>query len=394
MRARHLLLILALPLIAAGAAPVLPTGPSADQRLADARKDATESARELDRLEKAVTDAKDEVAKRKAEQAAAVAAIADAEAKIAEADAEARLAEARAALGKARLAQQRAPVASLLGGLVAMGREPPILMLFDGSSPDRIVRMKALVDAIDPVIRRRTSMLATQYREQRQLADTAQEARKQLAENRTLLNQRQQRFAELERVAAQRASTLTAQSLSAGDRVMADRETLFGAEGNAQSAAGAFAEARRVAELGLAPPRPVAGDAALPASAVAYQIPVDATVSDGVGSVNAAGIISRGIQFDAHRGAAVFAPASGTIKFAGPFRRSDGVVIIDHGNKRTSLLLGVATTLTKRQKVEIGERIGVATGPIALEYRDNGRIMSPAFIAASSPPLSNSARTR
>lgn len=394
MRGPAFFLAIALPLATAGATPLLPTGPSADQRLAEARKEAGDSARELDRLNQAVTQATDEAARRKAEQDAAAAAISDAEARITEADAEVRLTEARAALGKARLDQQRAPIASLLGGLVNLDRTPPVLALLDGSSPDELVRVKALFDAIDPVIRQRTATLSAEYQAQVRLAAVATDARKRLADNRAILAQRQQQFAELERAAADHASQLTAQSLSAGDRVMADREGLLGAEGAAQSEGAALAEARRIAGQGLSPPRPVRGDAPLPASDFAYLVPVDAPVRDGVGSVSQSGIVARGTSFSAVRGAAVMAPASGVIRFAGPFRRSDGLVIIDHGNRRTSLLLGVATTLVKGDKVEIGQRIGIATGPVAVEFRDNGQIKSPAFIAASSPPLSNAANTR
>nr|WP_294849624.1 peptidoglycan DD-metalloendopeptidase family protein [uncultured Sphingomonas sp.] len=393
MRALPFLVAATLPLVAA-AAPVLPRGPSADQQLVDARRDAANSARELGRLEAAVQNANDEVARRKAEQAVAAAAITDAEARIGEADAEARLADARAAYGKARLDRERAPIAGLIGGLVAIGREPPLLALFDGTSPEELVRLKALVDVIDPIIRQRTAQLAAQYEAQQRLAATAQTARRRLAENRTLLTQRQVKFAALEAAAAGRAASLTNQSVSAGDRVLADQEMLQGAEAAARSQGSALVQARTLAALGLSPPRPVAGDAALPTSDFAYMIPVDAPVIDGVGSISRAGIVARGTRFNAQRGAPLVAPASGTIRFAGPFRSTGGVIIIDHGKGRTSLLLGVASTLKKGEKVAIGQKIGIATGDVDVEFRDNGRILSPAFIAASSPPLSNAVRTR
>lgn len=395
MRAHSLRLIFALPLLtAAGATPVLPQGPNANQQLANAQKEAADSARDLDRLTKAAAAATGEVAKAKAEQAAAAAAIAESEARIFEADAEARLAEAQAALGKARLDRQRAPMAALLGGLVSIGREPPILALFDGTSPQELVRLKSMVDTLEPVIRQRTAGLAAEYRSQQQLAGAAKTARARLADNRKLLTERQRKFAQLEQAASEQAATLTSQSLYAGDRVLADQEQLLGAQGTAQAQGRAMASARRLAELAMSPPRPVAGDASLPASDFAYIIPVSATVSDGVGSVNKAGIVARGTRFETRRGTPVMAPASGTILFSGPFRSYDGLVIIGHGGGKISLLLGVATTLPKGQKVEIGQQIGIATGPVDVEFRDNGRIMSPAFIAASSPPLSNAVRTR
>ena len=62
---------------------------------------------------------------------------------------------------------------------------------------------------------------------------------------------------------------------------------------------------------------------------------------DGLGQVSASGIRSRGTTFASRAGAPVLAPADGTLLFAGPYRRHDGIVIIDHGNGWMSLLIGV-----------------------------------------------------
>jgi len=136
------------------------------------------------------------------------------------------------------------------------------------------------------------------------------------------------------------------------------------------------------------------GDAALPASDFGYALPVDAPLSTGVGSVSEAGIVSRGIRFDTGRGTAVRAPASGKILFAAPYRGEDGIVIIDHGKGRTSLLLNVSADVERGDRVELGQVIGRALGPVGLELREKGETKSPAFIAASSPPLSNAGKTR
>ena len=136
------------------------------------------------------------------------------------------------------------------------------------------------------------------------------------------------------------------------------------------------------------------GDSALPPPDFAYSLPVAATLSDGIGSVSPAGIVSRGLKFDTPRGAAVIAPADGKILFAAPYRGQDGLVIIGHGGGWTSLLLGVASDKPKGSEVRRGELLGRALGPVGVELRRNGQPVSPALIAASSVPLSNGSENR
>lgn len=394
MRRLPLTIMLALPLMSAAAQDLPPAGPSADQQLAQARRDTADAARQYKRLQDAVAKAGDEVAQARAQQDAAAAAIAESESRIAEAEAEVRLIDAQAAGLKARLDAQRAPVSGLLAALVSVGRQPPLLALVDGTSSEELVRLKALSDALGPEIQRRTAALSADVGRQQALAASARAVRAKLADNRQMLAARQANFLAMERAASARERGLAAQGIGAADRLLAGRELLVDAERSAQSTSRAQNGAGAIAAEGLMPARPVPGDAALPAADFAYRLPVDARIADGVGSISAMGIVARGVRFETARGAKVVAPGDGTILFAGPFRRRDGVVIIDHGNGRVSVLLGVATTLRKGDRIAIGERLGLATGPLTVEFRDKGRLMSPAFIAASSPPLSNGAQSR
>ena len=91
----------------------------------------------------------------------------------------------------------------------------------------------------------------------------------------------------------------------------------------------------------------------------------------------------------AYAGAAVQVPADGLIAFAGPFRRHDGVVIIDHGRGWMTLLTGVRTSLRKGDRVKAGAPLGRALGPVSVELSTNGRPVSAALIAGSSHLLSN-----
>ena len=394
MRGLLVILLLAAPALLAASAPVAPQQPTADTALAQAQAEAREASKHLAELEGQAAKAKSEADRLKAEQAAAAAAIEESEARIGAADASLRLARVQASLAEQRLATRRAPLAALLAGLATMGRQPPLLTLADHGSIDELVRVKALLDATMPVIERRSAALRTELDERQKLEAAATAARRNLAKGRNELAARQLRFAELEAKAADRASRLTGEALGAGDRVLASGETLSSAGAEAVRRRAALRNAGEVANLGFAPARPMRGDAALPPIDFAYSLPVAAALTDGMGSVSNAGIVSRGLRFDTPRGAAVIAPADGKILFAAPYRGQDGLVIIGHDNGWTSLLLGVASEKRQGTQVRRGELLGRALGPVGVELRRNGQPVSPALIAASSLPLSNGGENR
>jgi septal ring factor EnvC (AmiA/AmiB activator) len=120
-----------------------------------------------------------------------------------------------------------------------------------------------------------------------------------------------------------------------------------------------------------------------------YRLPADAPVTDGVGEVSANGVRSRGITLATPRGMPLIAPASGTILFAGPFRDFDGVVIIDHGGGWKSVLVNAGSKFPRGSRVEIGEPLGIALGPVEVQLQHGGQAVSPALIAGSSAMLSN-----
>ena len=268
------------------------------------------------------------------------------------------------ALAEQRLASRRAPLAALLAGLATMGRQPPLLTLADQGSVDEMVRVKALLDTTMPVVERRSAALKGELAERRRLAAAADAARTELAKGRDELTKRQQRFAELEARAADRAARLAGEALrrrrpGAGQR----RGAVDGRQRGGRAPRRARHAAASWPRSALTPARPMRGDSALPPADFAYSLPVAATLIDGLGTVSRAGIVSRGLRFDTPRGAAVIAPADGKVLFAAPFRGQDGLVIIEHGQGWTSLLLGVASDRPKGTRVRRGELLGTGIGP-------------------------------
>lgn len=387
-------LALALPLLlAAASAPVSPAGLS-DSPLARARADVRQATERLESLRNEARKADDEVTRLRAEQEVAVAAIEEAEAKIGEIDTRIRHLQTQAAAAERRLAERRMPLAALLAGLVTMSRQPPLLTLAEKGSVDEIVQVKALLDSTTPVIQRRSAALRAELTFRQRLAAQSEAARSELTKSRNELATRRQRFAELEAAASDRAQELAGDLFSAGDRVLASGEALEQADTQSSEQRGERRVAAQLAELGLAPARPLRGDSALPLQEFAYSLPAEAALIEGLGTVSRAGIASRGLRLATARGAPVIAPADGEIMFAAPYRGQDGIVIIRHPDGWTSLLLGVASVKERGSQVRRGDMLGHTLGPIGVELRRNGIPVSPALIAASSVPLSNRGNNR
>ena len=71
--------------------------------------------------------------------------------------------------------------------------------------------------------------------------------------------------------------------------------------------------------------RPTRAEGPAPKPPFAYALPAAAPVTEGLGSVNASGMRSRGLTLAMVGGATLTAPADGTVRFSGPFRDFDGV---------------------------------------------------------------------
>lgn len=366
--------------------------PSLDTSIARVRAEAVEAEAEAQRLSTAAGQARGEAARLAADRLAAAAAIAAAEARISEMDVGLAAREALVRADAARLAEKQKPIAALVAGLVNLGRRPPLVSLADDHDLTQMVRMRALLDVAVPRIRANSAALVAELAASRAMADEARAARRQLAEARATLAKRQQAFARLETRSIERAAMLDAGALGADDRMLSASEgvAILGNQWERERAARRLA--RELALLPGAPRRPFAPDSRLEGPSLAFVLPVDAPVTDGLGQVSASGIRSRGTTFATRAGSPVLVPADGILIFAGPYRRHDGIAIIDHGKGWMSLLVGVRPTLAKGARVARGALLGRALGPVTLELSINGRPRSAAIIAGSSRSLSIKAK--
>jgi septal ring factor EnvC (AmiA/AmiB activator) len=380
--------VLLTPLLLAASGTAQPQSQPLDEAVRRARAEQASAEAETARLERSAAGARNEADRLRAQEAAAAQAIDAAEARITAADAQFRLASAYVAAHRLQLAEEQRPVSSLLAGLAVMGRRPPLLALADGGGTDDLVKIGVLLDATLPAIRSRTRALSAQLAQGQRLERSALSARVELVHSQEELASRRQQFAALEQRATEESLTAGGKALSSGDVAIAAGEQVQ----QLQSEQSAMRSARQLASLlaseQAAPPRPFGPTGSSSRPPFAYALPVIAPVLEGLGSVNDNGVRSRGISFATARGAAVSAPAEGVVRYSGPFRDYDGILILDHGGGWTSLIVNVSSSLKSGDRVHLGDPLGRALGPIEVQLSHNGRRFSPALIAGSSQTLS------
>jgi len=382
---------LALPLLglAAASGPVQPTAEPLELSARRALAEARIAEAQVQKLQEAAGKAQDEAERIGVQRAAAAQAIAAAEARISAADANAQVISAQILMRRERLRKEQAPATALLGGLAVMSERPPLLAILDQGSTEEFVRVRLLLDSTLPSIRARTASLRAELSHGRALQKNAEDARAELVRSRNTLADRKREFAALETKALRIANERGDEAIGAGDIALARGEEAAQLTGEIQRGSQARVIAAELSRLPAPPARP-GSPGAIEAARFAYTLPSSAPVVEGLGAVAPNGVRSRGLTLSTAAGAAVTVPASGTIRFSGPFRSYDAVVIIDHGNGWMSLILNTASTLKPGEKVVAGQPLGRALGRIGVELSRNGRHVSPAIIAGSSQNLSKS----
>ena len=266
-----------------------------DAALKSAVAEQSRADAETARLERTAAKARTEADRLHAEQAAAAQAIEAAEARIGTANARLQLASAFVAAHRRQLEAEQQPLASLLAGLATMARRPPLLVLADRNSTDELVKVRLLLDATLPVIRARTSRLSAEVQQGERLKASALAARTELARSRDNLATRQRSYAALEQKAVQRALASQGQALGSSDLALAageNVECLRGQQANSQSMRNVAAQ---LAGDDAAPLSPFAPEGVDPRPPFIYQLPAAAPVTDGLASVSASGVRSRGL---------------------------------------------------------------------------------------------------
>ena len=296
---------------------------------------------------------------------------------------------------RARLAAQQRPVAELLASLQLLSRRPALAMLLEPGSARDMVHQRAMIEAVVPIVRRRTAVLRAELDRSRNLAAVQARAQSNTRASAERLANRRAELARSEAARRAEATRIASTAALENDRatVLAEDADSIGALLDTLEDDGARRD--RLARLAgpVARPGSVGNDA--PRTGLfgvgsserqpAYRLPVVGRVVTGFGEASADGVRSRGLTIAAPGGAQALAPAQGRISYAGSFRSYGRIVIVDHGGGWTSLITGLLTVSVRAgDRVEQGSPIG-RVGPnaprVGIELRRAGQPIDVAALA-------------
>jgi septal ring factor EnvC (AmiA/AmiB activator) len=284
-----------------------------------------------------------------------------------------------------RLAVRQAPIARLTAALQQLAQRSPILALLEPGPVSDAVHRRIVLSQMLPLVLARTKDLRAELARSAALRRNEEEAAAAIRKTRGDLEEQRQTLATLEqrlRIAARQlhetAGAETERALAMGEEAR-DIGDLMGRIKDAGTV--------REALLRLPGPtlRPAApATAALPTATMAsadtamrppsYRLPVIGDVVTGFGEVSSEGVRSRGLSIATSPSAAVVAPATGRVAFAGPFRGYGQILIIEHDGGWTSLIANLGrVSASVGDEVRQGDPVGTAAAGnrprIGLELR-------------------------
>ncbi|MGQ9366889.1 murein hydrolase activator EnvC family protein [Azospirillum sp. ST 5-10] len=227
---------------------------------------------------------------------------------------------------------------------------------------------------------RRTTLEAAARREAERLDAERREARRQEAERRD---------AEKREAARRLAEAAEASRAAAAERAAAEARQAEEKKAEEKKAAAAAAAARDAArdapkEVASLPRASDLPPSSIPSLGGGLRQPAGGRVVTRYGQADRYGAPSRGLTIQARAGAPVVAPSAGTVVFAGTFRSYGQILIVEHGNGYHSLIAGLGRIDTAvGKKVAAGEPIGLTPGAadgspeLYYELRRHGQPINP-----------------
>ena len=358
------------------------------QQLLSAKEQSAAAMARSTQYEAQAQAAASEADRLKKRSAALAARIQSAEADIDAGEARVSLVNRRLSTQQARLAEQQQPLIELTASLQQLSRQPPVTVLAQPGSLTDMVHARAVLDAIMPVIERRTANVRRELASLRAVRTQQAAALKALASSKTQLAARRDALTRLENEGRLRSRDLMSSAQLEADRALGLGEKARDIVDLMDSLEADGAVRAELAQLAGPLPRPrnpvsAVGDGAPPVAAEteltegAYRLPVVGRIVAGLGEVNDSGVRSRGITIAARPGGQVVAPAPGRVSFAGDYRGYGKIVIIDHGGGWTSLLTGlIGLSVGVGDTLDAGAPIGRAGSDdsnITVELRRAGR---------------------
>tara|TARA_R110000868_G_scaffold14669_1_gene67882 strand:- start:2628 stop:3908 length:1281 start_codon:yes stop_codon:yes gene_type:complete len=299
-----------------------------------------------------------------------------------------------------KMVRRKAQLGTTLAALQRMARMPAITLVAIPQSTDRTIRSAILLRAAVPALQRDAAALKDDLRTLTALRDRIGADKAALAGSLKRLDRERQALAALtadkltllksmqtaERTAAQKTARLSARAgslrellekLSARPR----RPALEGPDFEPAPEPGSDPAPARTPELN----RPAQRSASLgPVTISRRPLPVPGRIVTAFGQKMPNGTLSRGISIATRPAAAVVAPVSGRVVFAGRFRGYGNLVILELRDRGHALISGMSGINAQiGDEVLVGEPLGemtpsTSTAPkLYFELRKRGRPINP-----------------
>ncbi len=347
----------------AAAIVAAPARGAVDDRLKEVEKALDQSRAKSEALDQEAKTLAAETARLRAESVAAARKAQDLESEMSSLEDDLAGLERREAARTEALAAARGRLATLLGALERLARNPPAALLAAPSTPNDTVRSAILLRAAVPELDRRAATLGAELDEIARLRAGIAARRTRLdaagkalaAERETLarLADEKGRIEDRNRAESREAARHTAKLAAQAQSL---RELL------ARIEAGATARPPARPQLAPAPPAAPTPPRAAPERSAGggVALPARGEITQHFGEDDHMGGHTKGVAIRTRPAAQVVAPADGTVVFAAPFHGYGRLLIIKSGGEYHALLGGLARIEADvGQTVLAGEPVGV-----------------------------------
>lgn len=295
------------------------------------------------------------------------------------------------------LQEQRSAIAKLVLALERIRRVPPQALIAKPDAPLKNAQSAMLLGDILPLIHEKAEGLKTDIEKQAGIVAELHEKkeaallrsdtlRKEYESLATLTQEREDLFKKTQQ--DYKAQEIEVQRVSQSAKNLKDLVKKL-EEKRAQEEREAKARQKELAAAAAAQnkkaqQKPVR-TAAIPPSGNA-QLPVSGVIKTRYNDPDKYGAKSQGVRIEGRAGGLVVAPMGGVIRFAGPFKGYDNMVIIEHKDGYHSLVAGMETiSAMVGQNVAAGEPLGKLKNStnhgkpaVYYELRLNGNAVDPA----------------
>lgn len=298
------------------------------------------------------------------------------------------------------LQEQRSAIAKLVLALERIRRVPPQALIAKPDAPLKNAQSAMLLGDILPLIHEKAEGLKTdiekqagivaELHEKKEVALLRSDAlRKEYESLATLTQEREDLFKKTQQdykaqeIEVQRVSQ-SAKNLKDLVKKLEEKRAQEEREAKARQKEMAAAAAQSKAPSPKSVPKPVR-TAAIPPSGNS-QLPVSGVIKTRYNDPDKYGAKSQGVRIEGRAGGLVVAPMGGVVRFAGPFKGYDNMVIIEHKDGYHSLVAGMESiTAMVGQSIAAGEPLGTLKNStnqgkptVYYELRLNGNAVDPA----------------